>query len=41
MAIVVKDKRIKMEPRIYVLFVFLFELHDECKIIKNKENISD
>jgi len=31
---VVKEKHVGIEPRIYVLFVF--ELNDECKIIKNE-----
>jgi len=31
---VVKDKHIKIKPRIYVLFVF--DLDGECKFIKNK-----
>jgi len=31
---VVKDKHIKMKPRIYILFVF--HLDGECKFIKNK-----
>jgi len=31
---VVKEKHIKIEPRIYVLSVF--ELEDKCKIIKTK-----
>jgi len=31
---VVKDKHIKMKPRIYVLFVF--DLDGESKFIKNK-----
>jgi len=35
---VVKEKHIKIEPRIYVQFVF--ELDDKCKIIK-KQNVSD
>jgi len=31
---IIKDKHIKMKPRIYVLFVF--DLDGECKFIKNK-----
>ena len=31
---VVKDTRIKMKPKIYVLFVF--DLDGECKFINNK-----
>jgi len=33
---VVKDKHIKIKPRICVLFVF--DLYGECKFIKNKTN---
>jgi len=32
---VVKEKRIKIKPSTYVLF--MFKLDDECKIIKNKQ----
>jgi len=31
---IIKDKHIKMKPRIYVLFVF--DLDGECKFIKRK-----
>ena len=31
---VVKDKNVKMKPRIYALFVF--DLDYECRFIKNK-----
>jgi len=34
---VVKDKHIRMKPRIYVLFVF--DLGGECKFIKKQNNI--
>jgi len=36
---VVKDKHIRMKPKIYVHVLFVFDLDGECEFIKNKTSI--